>query len=31
MFYHEDYVKLKMLTVMVHKDAAKDILAQIRK
>ncbi len=25
-FYHEDYVKLKMLTFMVHKDAASDIV-----
>ena len=25
-FYHEDYVKLKMLTAMVHKDAIKDII-----
>ena len=30
LFYHEDYVKLKMLSAMVHKDAAKEILAQIR-
>lgn len=25
-FYHEDYVKLKMLGFMVHKDAIKDVL-----
>lgn len=25
-FYHEDYVKLKMLTFMVHKEAAADVL-----
>ncbi|MGE5402806.1 MAG: C1 family peptidase, partial [Ignavibacteriales bacterium] len=25
-FYHEDYVKLKMIDFMVHKDAVKDIL-----
>ncbi|MBN8703534.1 MAG: peptidase C1 [Bacteroidetes bacterium] len=25
-FYHEDYVKLKMTTMTLHKDAAKDIL-----
>ncbi len=25
-FYHEDYVKLKMMTFTVHKDAVKDIL-----
>ncbi len=25
-FYHEDYVKLKMMNILVHKDAAKDIL-----
>jgi bleomycin hydrolase len=27
-FYHENYVKLKMLDFMVHKDAAKDILGK---
>jgi bleomycin hydrolase len=26
-FYREDYVKLKMLTVMVHKDAAREFIA----
>ena len=25
-FYHEDYVKLKMMTFTIHKDAVKDIL-----
>jgi bleomycin hydrolase len=30
-FYHEDYVKLKMLSAMVHKDVAKEILARIKK
>ncbi len=25
-FYHEDYVKLKMMNFMVHKDAVKDLL-----
>ncbi len=25
-FYHEDYVKLKMLTFMVHRDAASDVI-----
>jgi bleomycin hydrolase len=28
-FFHEDYVKLKMLAVMVHKDAAKDVSARM--
>ncbi len=27
-FYHENYVKLKMLDFMVHKDAAKEILSK---
>lgn len=27
-FYHEDYVKLKMMNVMVHKDMAKEVLAK---
>lgn len=27
-YYHEDYVKLKMMTFTIHKDAAKDILAK---
>ncbi|MBN2135997.1 MAG: peptidase C1 [Acidobacteria bacterium] len=30
-FYRDDYVKLKMLTIGMHKDAAKDILAKIAK
>lgn len=30
-FFHEDYVKLKMMTVMVHKDAAWDVLNEIIK
>jgi bleomycin hydrolase len=30
-FYHEDYVKLKMLTAMVHKDAIKDIIKIAKK
>lgn len=25
-FYHEDYIKLKMMTFMVHKDAVKELL-----
>ena len=28
-FYHEDYVKLKMMNVTVHKDAVKDVLRQV--
>ena len=27
-FFHEDYVKLKMLGISVHKDAARDVLAK---
>ncbi len=27
-FYREDYIKLKMLTILVHKDAAKEILTK---
>jgi bleomycin hydrolase len=30
-FYHEDFVKLKMLTLMVHKDAVKDVLKITKK
>lgn len=30
-FFHEDYVKLKMLDFMVHKDAMKDILKKFEK
>jgi bleomycin hydrolase len=29
-FYHEDYVKLKMLGITVHKDAARDLLARFK-
>lgn len=29
-FYHEDYVKLKILDFMVHKDAAREILAKFK-
>jgi len=25
-FFHEDYVKLKMMTFLVHKDAMKDLM-----
>jgi len=28
-FYHEDYVKLKIMTFTVHKDAARDILKKM--
>lgn len=27
-FYHEDYIKLKMMDFMVHKDAVKDLLSK---
>lgn len=27
-YYHEDFVKLKMMTFTIHKDAAKDVLAK---
>jgi bleomycin hydrolase len=30
-FYHEDYVKLKMLGFMAHKDAVADLLAKFKK
>jgi len=30
-FYRDDYVKLKMLTFLVHKDAVKDLLAKFTK
>ena len=30
-FYSEDYVKLKMMDFMVHKDAVKDLLAKFHK
>jgi bleomycin hydrolase len=29
-FFHEDYVKLKVLGFMVHKDAVKDLLAKVK-
>jgi bleomycin hydrolase len=29
-FYRDDYVKLKMLSFMVHKDAARDLLAKFK-
>ncbi len=29
-FYHEDYVKLKIMNIFVHKDAVKDILKQFK-
>jgi len=29
-FYRDDYVRLKMLTYLVHKDAIKDLLAKVR-
>ncbi len=30
-FYREDYIKLKMLTIMLHKDAVRDILKRFDK
>jgi bleomycin hydrolase len=30
-FYHEDYIKLKMMDFTVHKDAAKDLLSRFNK
>ncbi len=30
-FYNEDYVKLKMMDFMVHKDAVKDLLSKFKK
>jgi len=30
-YYHEDYIKLKMLTFMVHKDAVIDVLEKFKK
>jgi bleomycin hydrolase len=30
-FYHEDYIKLKMMNMLIHKDAAKDFLNKIIK
>ncbi len=29
-FYHEDYVKLKMMTFFIHKDAVKDLLKKLK-
>lgn len=29
-FFHEDYVKLKMLAFLVHKDAVKELLAKVK-
>lgn len=29
-FFHEDYVKLKMLAFLVHKDAVKELLARVK-
>ncbi len=31
LFYREDYIKLKMLTIMLHKDAVKDVLKRFKK
>jgi len=30
-FYHEDYIKLKIMDFMVHKDAVKDLLSRFNK
>ena len=30
-FYHEDYIKLKMMNIMVHKDMVKDVLKKFTK
>jgi bleomycin hydrolase len=30
-YYHEDYVKLKMMTYTVHKDMVKDVLVKFQK
>ena len=30
-FYHEDYIKLKMMNFMAHKDAVKDLLEEFEK
>ncbi len=30
-FYHEDYVKLKIMTLIVHKDMVKDLLTKVKK
>ncbi len=29
-FFHEDYVKLKMMGFTIHKDAVKDVLKKFR-
>ena len=29
-FFHEDYVKLKMLAFLVHRDAVKELLARVK-
>lgn len=29
-FFHEDYVKLKMMTITVHQDAVKDIIKKVK-
>jgi bleomycin hydrolase len=29
-FFHEDYVKLKVLALLVHKDAVKDLLSRVK-
>ncbi|MBX7095461.1 MAG: hypothetical protein K1X56_12140 [Flavobacteriales bacterium] len=29
-FFHEDYIKLKMMTFTIHKDAVKDILKKVK-
>ena len=30
-FYHEDYVKLKIMTLIIHKDMVKDLLEKVNK
>ncbi|MGM0650972.1 MAG: C1 family peptidase, partial [Bacteroidota bacterium] len=30
-FYHEDYIRLKMMNIMLHKDAAREVLDKIIK
>ncbi len=30
-FFHEDYVKLKMMSFLIHKDAVKDVLVKFKK
>jgi bleomycin hydrolase len=29
-FMHEDYIKLKIMDIMVHKDVAKDIISKFK-